>query len=424
MYQIFRNVKQEALRGMVDVLFEKKHELLVEDSSIVKHLEHLEDLVMSNKDKFINTVKGILKITRQHEGGNDTLVVEKIDGMLALFFLLDPRTGTLGVSTKSIGAKAQKIYHSSREMKDIEPDLKSKLEIALQNLKNLPLGGKSFQGDVLFTKEMVHKQRIKGKDYLTFTPNVLMYAVAVDNQSELYQKISNSEFGIVVHTVYDVETVGDAIQLNYTKNDQSIYDLVEKGNNIKGLFITHPYHPQIRLDIDEKKIMEIEKLLMNLDKIKYKMPSVKTKNYFNQYINNEIKKSGTVPLDAKNMVKEFISFLEEKKIMEMNKRKTDKGKQSVENEFNNMQEEVGSNIFDNFAQVYIMALKIKIIFVGIFKNVHSKIGATFFQKDKEFESTGPEGFILATDDGGIVKLVDRSIFSRTNFLFGRFNKGG
>lgn len=83
MYQIFRNPQQEALDGIVDILFEKKSELLVENSStLIKHLQHLEDLVMSDKEKFINTVKGIMKIARQHESDGDTMVVEKVDGCL------------------------------------------------------------------------------------------------------------------------------------------------------------------------------------------------------------------------------------------------------------------------------------------------------------------------------------------------------
>jgi hypothetical protein len=66
-------------------------------------------------------------------------------------------------------------------------------------------------------------------------------------------------------------------------------------------------------------------------------------------------------------------------------------------------------------------LQIKRIFLKLFAAVQSRIGETFFKKGSALEKTGPEGFVIAADDG-IVKLVDREIFSRTNFLMGAFNK--
>lgn len=338
----------------------------------------------------------------------------------ACYFMIDPRTGTLGVATKGIAAKSQRIYHSPKEMKDVAPGLKEKLEAALIFLRRLPLGGRAFQGDILFTKEDIHKQRIKGKDYLTFKPNVLMYAVAIDNQSELYQKIASGEFGLVVHGVYDVKIVGDSLQLDYVKNPQAILDLVEAGNDIKGLFLTHPYHQQVNINISEEDFGKVEKLLAQIDKARYETPSAKILRYFSQYINYQIKTKGV----AKNVVgmkKDFLSFLDVKMAEEMNKESITRKKQSLEKGFTKMKDEVASASLDGFFGVYKDALEIKNIFINIFREIRSKIGATFFQKDNEFELTGPEGFIIASGDG-IVKLVDRGVFSRTNFLFGAFSK--
>jgi hypothetical protein len=421
MYQVFRNPREEALRGLVDVLFEQKCELLLENSSIIKHLEHLEDLTQTNRERFIATIRGLLQLARQHEGSGEMMVVEKIDGAPALFILIDPRTGTLGVSTKSIGAKAQKIYHSPKELKDVAPGLKEKLEAALLSLRNLPLGGRAFQGDVLFTKSDIRKRRIKGKDYLTFKPNVLMYAVAVDANSELYRKVANSEFGIVIHTVYDVETTPDGnLQLNYTKNPQAIYDLVEKGNDKAGLYMTHPYHPQIKLEVDEKVVADIEKMLAQLEKIKYKIPSQKLREYFNMFVNKQVRE-GEISMDAVQLAQDFRSYMERKKEEEMAKRKTEKGKESVAAGFDVLI--TGPQRVDiGFLRVYTLAIKIKSHFIKIFSKVGSKIGETFFEKGEDIESTGPEGFVISSGQDGIVKLVDRGVFSKTNFLFGAFNK--
>lgn len=422
MYQIFEDPKQTALEKLVDLLFETKREFIVEDSAIIRHLEHLEDLTITSKDRFINTIRQLLKLAHQHEGSDDTMVVEKIDGAPALFFLNDPRNNKFGVSTKSIGGKTQKIAHSNKEIQKLfeSEGLQNKLSAALLHLSELNLGGYAFQGDVLFTKEDIHKQRVKGKDYLTFTPNVLMYAVAIDSASELYQKIATSDFGIVVHTVYKVEDIGGSLSLTPMRNFGAIYDLVEQGSKTEGMFITHPYHPQIKLEVSEKDIANIEKILARLEKTNYKYPTVKAKDYFNQFINHEIK-SGTVATTAEGMLKNFISFLDTKKAEEVNKRKTDKGKATVEGNFQKIYDEIKMPTFMNFLRVYVDAMEVKRIFLGVFSKVGSKLGTTFFKKGEGFETTGTEGFILAADEG-IVKLVDRNVFSKTNFLMGAFNK--
>ena len=263
-------------------------------------------------------------------------------------------------------------------MKDVAPGLKVKLEAGLMYLHNLPLGGRAYQGDVLFTKEDIRKQRIKGKDYLVFTPNVLMYAVAIDSESELYRKISVSEFGIVVHTVYDVKVVEDSLQLDYVKNSQAIYDLEEKGKNINGLFITHPHHKQIKLGMDEKEIENVEKLLLSLDKTKYKIPTVFTKQLFDRFVNYMIREGGEISIEG------FNSWVQDDMGTEMVKRKTKRGQDAVEEKYYKVVDEINTPSFKNFMHVYGIALEIKKIFLAIFHNVHSKIGETFFQKGKEF----------------------------------------
>jgi len=422
MYSIFKDPKIEAINQLVSVLFEQKTELLVEDSSIIKHLEHLEDLVLTSKDRFVKTIQSLLKIAVQHEGADDTLVVEKIDGAPALFILNDPRTNTVGVSTKSIGGKSQKIAHSKKEVAELfeSEGLQVKLNSALLHLGGLDFGHYAFQGDVLFTKEDIAKQRIKGKDYLTFTPNVLMYAVAIDANSDLYQKISTSDFGIVIHTIYKVHENAGQLELNRTWAPKEILNLIEQGSKVDGLFITHPFHPQIKLDVSEEDIAQVNNMLVELEKIEYKNIDVKTKEYFDRYINAEIKKTG-VSLEPRELLNKFISFLDEELAKETAKLKTEKGKEGISAKFDKIKREVKTPQFINLLTAYSLALKIKRVFLDVFSHISSKIGGTFFKQGQEITQTGPEGFVLSVDDG-IVKLVDRNIFSKSNFLFGTFNK--
>jgi hypothetical protein len=412
MFWLFEDARLKAIENIVGILLERKEELLLEDSGVIKHLTHLEDLVLDGKVQFVNVIKNLLRIARQHEGADDTLVVEKIDGAPALFFLNDPRNGEFGVSTKSIGSKTQKIAHSSKEIRNLfdKEGLQIKLEAALIYLKGLNLNNYAFQGDVLFTREDVRKQRIKGKDYLTFTPNVLMYAVAIDSNSELYKKVASSEFGLVVHTIYKIEKDDESLKLTQVRNPQVIYNLVKQAEDVQGLFMTHPFHPQIKLEVAEEDIKKIEDLLAELEKTSYKSPSPFTKQLFARFVNAMIRENWPVSWEG------FNSWIQQDMNTEMVKKKTKKGQDAVEEKYYKVQEEIESPSFRNFLKAYLTALEIKKIFLRVFGKVQSKLGATFFGQ----ELTGPEGFVLSADDG-IVKLVDRTVFSRQNFLFGSFN---
>ena len=64
-----------------------------------------------------------------------------------------------------------------------------------------PLGIKQvIQGDFLFTKQDLGKEKIDGKSYLTFHPNTIVYAV--EQGTEAARTINNSKIGIVWHTTY------------------------------------------------------------------------------------------------------------------------------------------------------------------------------------------------------------------------------
>jgi hypothetical protein len=184
--------------------------------------------------------------------------------------------------------------------------------------------------------------------------------------------------------------------------------------------MTHPYHPQIKLEVDEKVVADIEKMLAQLEKIKYKIPSQKLREYFNMFVNKQVRE-GEISMDAVQLAQDFRSYMERKKEEEMAKRKTEKGKESVAAGFDVLI--TGPQRVDiGFLRVYTLAIKIKSHFIKIFSKVGSKIGETFFEKGEDIESTGPEGFVISSGQDGIVKLVDRGVFSKTNFLFGAFNK--
>lgn len=388
---------------------------------VITHLEHLEDLIITSKKRFITAVKTLLLIV-QGKKDDKSLLLEKIDGSLSIFFLKDPITNTFGIATKNVGIDFKKICHNRREILknyNIE-DVQKKLIAGFNLLKRLDLGGYAFQGDFLFIPEKLKEEKIKGEKYLIFTPNVITYAVKIKSQDELYQKISTAKFGLVIHTIYSVDVKDNKLVLNRVLAPDKIQNLIKQSSVIPELFLISNLHQKVELDNGEEIIKRVQEYMKELQMIKYKKPSDKSKYYFDRYINNKIKeeKLSNTPIDLRLY---FIYYLIDKQEEERNKRKTEKGKNGVDKEFGKILKEARSDSFFNLLKVYILAKNIKKEFLTGFDKLPSKIGKTFFKEKGRFIPTAPEGFILETKDD-LVKLIDRETFSRRNFLFGAFCK--
>ena len=82
---------------------------------------------------------------------------------------------------------------------DTTGDLSTKLKLALQYLPELGIKG-VIQGDLLYTQADLKKTKIKGKDYITFHPNTIVYAVP--SGTDMARQITSAKIGIVWHTTY------------------------------------------------------------------------------------------------------------------------------------------------------------------------------------------------------------------------------
>ena len=70
----------------------------------------------------------------------------------------------------------------------------------MKHLKPLNIKG-VIQGDFLYGKSDLKKEKIDGKQYLTFHPNTIVYAV--ETGTEAAKTIQKSKIGIVWHTTYN-----------------------------------------------------------------------------------------------------------------------------------------------------------------------------------------------------------------------------
>ena len=167
------------------------------------HLEHLEDSIIDRGSKggkdAVMFLKSIKKMLTGNVGGRLNVTV-KWDGAPAVFCGINPENGKFFVGTKSIFNKTPKINYSTGDIrKNHSGELANKLTVCLRELSKIGIKG-ILQGDLLFTKGDVKSQSIDEREYLTFTPNTITYAV--DKDSAIGKRIARARLGIVFHTSY------------------------------------------------------------------------------------------------------------------------------------------------------------------------------------------------------------------------------
>jgi hypothetical protein len=178
-----------------------------------KGIEHLEDLVFRNGSAGIKKALEIVKYTSADTGKTTTV---KWDGKPALVFGRDPN-GTF-VLTDVSGFTAQGyngLFTSPRQVgqhlaqRDADAEAKGKAAGRVESL--LPIYQKLWplldaavpknyrgyvQGDLLYTQQ----PPVQAGNFV-FTPNTIEYKIPVN--SDVGQRIANSEVGIAMHTRYD-----------------------------------------------------------------------------------------------------------------------------------------------------------------------------------------------------------------------------
>ena len=169
------------------------------------HMTHIEDKVLYGGVNGTRQAILALRSLRDMLGGvKDGSVSVKWDGAPAVFCGTDPRDGKFFVAKKGIFNKSPKVYKTNA---DIDDDTGGDLNVKLKNaLKYLPaLGIKGvIQGDFLFGPGDLRTKKIKGKSYLTFHPNTIVYAIPTGTQAA--KKAKAAKIGIVWHTTYKGNT--------------------------------------------------------------------------------------------------------------------------------------------------------------------------------------------------------------------------
>ena len=386
---------------------------LLTEAKANTHLTHLEELVLTQGERGYNIARGFLSDLLSHLQGKSKRKVNtsvKWDGAPAIFAGKHPETGRFFVGTKSIFNKDPKINYTDADVEmnhGHAPGLADKLKKALKYLPKLGIKG-VLQGDFMFDSSSLQPMMENGVKHLTFKPNTIRYAVESD--SELGKELSNSVFGIVFHTGY--ADLNSPPQYNISVNNLA---------KVPGVWVDDAVFTDttgtVTLDIDEAK--QVKDMIKTADKIKVNYNSLPS-DLLNIYTNSEIQQ-GKFLEDAEASFRGFIDWINNRKDKQIDKLKSQAGKQRTTEAFNKKIAEIKSQEKDivNLFKVSKLLAQAKQIFVNKYNNAVYNTKHFLDNEDGTLKVTAPEGYVSVSRVGDAVKLVDRLEFSRANFSGGQ-----
>ena len=382
------------------------------------HLEHIEDLVVTNGyeggKSVVEYFRGLL-VTLQGSSAESMEVSVKWDGAPAVICGTNPDNGKFFVGTKSVFAQNAKINYTKKDIAKNHgtDDLGQKLLKCLVHLQKLDIR-EVLQGDLLFTDNDITRKNVKGKPHITFTPNTITYAV--EEQSELGKQIDAAKLGIIFHTTYVGETLADmnakggANVQSLSKNPDVVFDNAVYKDVSGSAKFTADETAQFMSGLDK-----LESLLANVPR---DLSGQLGQNndfvgYFQMYINAMVKE-GQLPNNINQFLLGFKKFYADRMQQQMAGLKAQKALTLRQDKMKQMPQFIARVRKPLQAMLtFYKAVQTMKGFVLKKMNQAMTIGS-FAQTDNGLEVTDPEGFVAVDRMGNAVKLVDRLGFSRRN----------
>jgi hypothetical protein len=381
------------------------------------HMRHIEDQVIyggvNGTREAILALRSLRDMLGGIKGGE---VSVKWDGAPAIFAGTDPNDGKFFVAKKGIFNKNPKVYKTDADVDaDASGDLADKLKLALKHVPELGIKG-VIQGDFLYGPGDIKKKKIKGKTYLTFHPNTIVYAVLADSAEA--KEILSKKIGIVWHTAYtgsSFETMKasygvEVSRLKKSKNvwsqDAMLRDLTSltmSGKDTKDVNTNLSAAGKIFNKISGSTLRQME-------------ANPELTRLIETY-NNTFVRQGAVIINTGAHVTGLIRWIQARFQKEIDKRKTEKGKAAQQAKLDKILEFFSNDNKTNLKLVFdlqklIVVVKLKLI------NILNRLSSvdTFVKTRNGYKTTGPEGYVAIDKLGGdAVKIVDRMEFSYNNF---------
>ena len=382
------------------------------------HLEHLEDEILNNGVIGTRDSINFLRSLRDMLAGNaksSVNVTVKWDGAPAIFAGINPENGQFFVGTKGVFNKNAKINYTSEDIDRNHPSsgLNNKLKVALTELSKLGIT-EVLQGDMMFTQEDLKKESIDGKQYITFQPNTIVYAIPMESAS----RILKSSMGIVFHTTYSGKTMED-MSASFTVNLRGL-------SKNSGVWFSDANYKDTSgtINFNKEETKKITSILSDAGKTFRKLDSnvlsmisedEELKILVKTYNNTKVR-AGEKITNTRMHTKGLIEYIYDKKKKDVDKIKRPQNKAVKQESMDRIMKYFRSNagqlvrIFD--MQNLLVSAKNMIV-----KKLEGAKGVadTFIKTPKGFKTTNVEGFVAIDKIGKAVKLVDRLEFSQNNF---------
>ena len=381
------------------------------------HLEHLEDEVLNNGVVGTRGAINFLQSLRDMLAGSaksSVNVTVKWDGAPAIFAGINPENGQFFVGTKGVFNKNAKINYTIDDIDRNHPGigLNQKLKVALTELSKLGITD-VIQGDMMFTQDDLEKKTIDGKQYVTFQPNTIVYAVPMESAS----RILSSTMGIVFHTTYSGNTMED-MSASFTVNLRGL-------DRNAGVWFSNADYKDTSgtINFNKAETKEITKVLSQAGKTFHTLKADvlntvqdTTYNILIKTFNNTKVRSGEKITNTRMHTAGLIAYVYDKLKADVDKVKRPNIKANKQQTMDNKM-----NFFRSNSSQLVKIFDMQNLLVDakdmIIRKLEKSKGAMhmFVRTSTGYKVTQPEGFVAIDHLGKAVKLVDRLEFAHQNF---------
>ncbi len=400
-------------------------------------LSYLEDLIIEKGKEGASLFAEQIKELVARFKGLDTnqAINAKIDGSPGILFGADPREQFkgqffVGINRSISHSKNPKAVHNEAEIDEMIAN--ESLRVVLKDLLNRlkPVFGNSdkiYQGDVLFSNSSQKtNQKIKGKTYLTFTPNLLTYAVPIDSTSELFNRINNASVGVILHDKSIGSTDSNNQQIILNSLDKDYSEIIQRSKQTGSVFLESSRYDNIIFDINDKDFNLIELKVQNVTRLASQIPDNFNQDWisnplvkkFHVYVAHQVKRDdgGIFEMSKQNTLPDFNQFIEDFKRNVLQEYKSTSKQESVSIWLTDNMKYVSTLL-----EMFYYVRQVSDVILDILYKLDSKVGKSFVKlPDGSYQVSRGEGFVLFHGDNH-AKLVDRLDFTRSAKLYSKYN---
>lgn len=436
---------------------------------VVKHLDHVEDLVIlrqyAGAKEALAFLRGIIaKLSGKSDGPVNLQM--KMDGAPAIVCGRDPADGRFFLGMKGALSATPKIAKSPAEVATLTdtPDVRAVLTAVFDSLKDMAWA-EVVQGDVLWTPDLKREKTIDEVACWTFQPNTIVYAVPKD--SSLGRRIGKADLGLALHTTYRgaslatmTATLGVAV--DRLRAPDRVCLLSTDYRDLAGTVT----FTKAESDVMRTALRHLQQQTDDLKRNPFltflgEWPLLRSE--FMVFQNALVRKGQSITLTPDTFGRQFVLFLSTRQHALKPKKAKSKvmvpelppapppdADADLQYEYRRLvsaHQEIlmeaqreGSAHHETLANAYtIMAKAVARAYPGLVMvlrwqrdlvrlkgqiiaklNVPTEL-SSYYETERGLIAGAPEGYVASDRSGDIVKLVDRSVFSKHNFNHGKFS---